>query len=123
VERQTSLFPKEVILPEESIEPPHLPITAGSTALLIVDVQPEYWSSCPAVRKDFPKFEENLAQTITTARKQRVKIIWVRADYRKQHSPWLTQFERLSNYPASQIVKNSDGRSSLRLVSQYIFRR
>jgi hypothetical protein len=88
--------PKEVILPEESIEPPHLPITAGSTALLIVDVQPEYWSSCPAVRKDFPKFEENLARTITTARKQRAKIIWVRADYRKQHSPWLTQFERLS---------------------------
>jgi len=88
--------PEDVTLPEEAIEPPRLPIPAGSTALLIVDVQPEYWSACPAVRKDFPNFEENLARTITIARKQRAKIIWVRADYRKHHSPWLAQFERLS---------------------------
>ena len=72
-----------------------LPIRAETTALLIVDVQPEYWSSAPSVRKDFPNFEANLARTIATARKNKCKIIWVRADYRKQHSPWLKQFERL----------------------------
>mmetsp|Transcript_20644 Transcript_20644/g.30453 ORF Transcript_20644/g.30453 Transcript_20644/m.30453 type:complete len:330 (-) Transcript_20644:261-1250(-) len=93
--------PEDVISPVEADhavteDPPRLPITAGSTALLIVDVQPEYWSACPAVRKDFPNFEENLARTIAIARKQRAKIIWVRADYRKHHSPWLAQFERLS---------------------------
>lgn len=76
--------------------PPRIPIHAGKTALLIVDVQPEYWSSCPSVRMDFPHFEENLARTIDMARKQRAKIIWVRADYRKHHSPWLIQFERLN---------------------------
>lgn len=76
--------------------PPSIPIHAGKTALLIVDVQPEYWSSCPSVRQDFPYFEENLARTIDIARRQRAKIIWVRADYRKHHSPWLIQFERLN---------------------------
>ena len=76
--------------------PPRIPIHAGKTALLIVDVQPEYWSSCPSVREDFPLFEENMARTIDVARKQRAKIIWVRADYRKHHSPWLVQFERLN---------------------------
>lgn len=73
-----------------------IPIHAETTALLIVDVQPEYWSSCPSVRKDFPDFETNLARTLKTAREQRCKIIWVRANYRRETSPWLAQFERLS---------------------------
>lgn len=48
-------------------------------------IQIEYWTDCPSVRKDFPHFEENLALTIEIARKQKAKIIWVRADYRKHH--------------------------------------
>lgn len=72
------------------------PIYAGKTALLIVDVQPEYWKNCPAVRQDFPNFEENLGNTLKVARERKAKIIWVRADYRYHHSPWLVQFERLN---------------------------
>ena len=72
-----------------------LPMSADTTALLIVDVQPEYWSNCPAVRKDFPDFPSNLASTIETCRQRNAKIIWVRADYRYSHSPWLVQFERI----------------------------
>jgi nicotinamidase-related amidase len=72
-----------------------LPMSAETTALLIVDVQPEYWSNCPAVRKDFPEFPSNLASTIETCRQRNAKIIWVRADYRYSHSPWLVQFERI----------------------------
>jgi nicotinamidase-related amidase len=71
------------------------PLKAETTALLIVDVQPEYWSNCPAVRKDFPEFPRRLANTIEICRKRRAKIIWVRADYRYSHSPWLLQFERI----------------------------
>ena len=71
------------------------PIQAEKTALLIVDVQPEYWGHCPAVRKDFPNFPSNLAKTIDICRQRRAKIIWVRADYRYSHSPWLLQFERI----------------------------
>ena len=71
------------------------PLPAESTALLIVDVQPEYWSNCSAVRKDFPDFPKNLQKTINLCRQRRAKIIWVRADYRHKHSPWLSQFERI----------------------------
>jgi nicotinamidase-related amidase len=71
------------------------PLPAETTALLIVDVQPEYWSNCPAVRTDFPNFPQKLAKTIEICRRQRAKIIWVRADYRYSHSPWLSQFERI----------------------------
>lgn len=71
------------------------PLPAETTALLIVDVQPEYWSNCPAVRKDFPDFPEHLRKTIKICRQRRAKIIWVRADYQHKHSPWLSQFERI----------------------------
>jgi nicotinamidase-related amidase len=71
------------------------PLPAETTALLIVDVQPEYWSNCPAVRKDFPDFPEHLRKTIEICRERRAKIIWVRADYQHKHSPWLSQFERI----------------------------
>lgn len=71
------------------------PLHAETTALLVVDVQPEYWSNCPSVRTDFPDFPARLQQTVETCRQRRAKIIWVRADYRHAHSPWLVQFERL----------------------------
>jgi len=73
-----------------------IPLYAEKTALLIVDVQPEYWSSCPAVQQDFPDFEKNFGLTLKTARERKCKIIWVRADYTRESSPWLKQFERLS---------------------------
>jgi maleamate amidohydrolase len=72
-----------------------MPIYAEKTALLVVDVQPEYWSQCPAVRKDFPNLPQNLKRTISTCRERGSKIIFVRADYRHSHSPWLAQFARL----------------------------
>jgi len=62
---------------------------------LSTDVQPEYWSQCPAVRKDFPDFPKHLERLVAQCRAQRAKIIWVRADYRYAHSPWLVQFARL----------------------------
>ena len=59
------------------------------------DVQPQYWSECPSVRRDFPDFPKKLSQTIATCRQRGAKLIFVRADYRYSHSPWLAQFERL----------------------------
>ena len=72
-----------------------MPLHAEKTALLVVDVQPEYWTNCAAVRKDFPEFPQNLERTIKTSRDRGCKIIFVRADYRFDHSPWLAQFARL----------------------------
>lgn len=89
----------EVFEDDTNVSPPIYikpsPIKAESTALLIVDVQPEYWSNCPAVRNDFPDFPNHLRKTIEICRQRRAKIIWVRADYRHKHSPWLSHFERI----------------------------
>ena len=71
------------------------PIDAKTTALLVVDVQPEYWTDCPAVRQDFPSFPKNLERTINICREKNVKIIHIRADYRYSQSPWLPQFQKL----------------------------
>lgn len=82
--------------------------TARSTALLVVDVQPEYWSFCPEVRKDFPNFPTNIARAISTCRCKRVPIVWIRADYRYNCSPWLREFERMRGEECDrQITFNS----------------
>lgn len=83
------------------------PLDASRTALLIVDVQPEYWSQCPAVRQDFPEFPSHLSSLIETCRNRRAKIIWVRADYRFSHSPWLMQFARLHHGKIPSEVESS----------------
>jgi len=74
---------------------PSGPLHAENTALVIVDVQPEYWSASEDVRRDFPHFPERLQQTIELCRQRNVKIIWVRADYNHSQSPWLSQFETI----------------------------
>ena len=72
-------------------------LPANSTALLVVDVQPEYWSASEEVRRDFPDFEKNVAQALEMFRSRSMHVIHVRADYRKANgkSPWLWQFERI----------------------------
>jgi len=84
-----------------------LPLWTEKTALLVVDVQPEYWSQCPAVRQDFPDFPSRLQATVETCRQQNcAKIIWVRADYRYAHSPWLKQFARIHGLEDKKRSKN-----------------
>jgi len=91
-----------------------LPLHAEKTALLVVDVQPEYWSQCPAVQKDFPDFPRNLEATVQTCRRQTVaKIIWVRADYRYSHSPWLKQFSRIHSLEDDNKLQRSNFRAEV----------
>jgi nicotinamidase-related amidase len=83
-------------------------IDPSTTALLIVDVQPEYWSECPPVRRDFPNFPTKISNLLTHCRSNNTKrIIWVRADYSYEHSPWLHQFARLHNGSIPPIVRPS----------------
>lgn len=86
----------------------HCQLDASKTALLIVDVQPEYWSECPPVRRDFPQFPTKISSLIQNCRTQNTKrIIWVRADYSYEHSPWLHQFARLHEGNIPPIVRPS----------------
>ena len=72
------------------------PVDANRSCLVVVDVQPEYWSKCQQVKEDFPHFPTKCGETITLCRKRGVPIIFIRADYRISHSPWLRQFRRVS---------------------------
>jgi nicotinamidase-related amidase len=84
------------------------PLDPSTTVLLVVDVQPEYWSECPAVRKDFPNFPSKISSLIENCREQNVKrIIWVRAAYDYDHSPWLHQFARLHQGRIPPVVQAS----------------
>ena len=51
----------------------------GKTALLVVDVQPEYWSSenGTAVRTSFPHFSERMARLLQWARSPESKVSMV----------------------------------------------
>jgi nicotinamidase-related amidase len=90
---------------QQSCTPPSL--DASRTALVIVDVQPEYWSECPAVRQDFPHFPSRISSLIDNCRSKNAKCIWVRADYSFENSPWLQQFSRLHKGRIPPIVKPS----------------
>jgi nicotinamidase-related amidase len=89
----------------DSSEAGCLSLDASRTALLIVDVQPEYWSECPAVRKDFAHFPSKISSLIQNCRTQGAKCIWVRADYAYDRSPWLQQFSRLHQGRIPPVVK------------------
>ncbi|CAJ1934354.1 unnamed protein product [Cylindrotheca closterium] len=91
----------------KSIAPRCPSIDPTQTALLIVDVQPEYWSECPAVRKDFPHFPAKMSSLIENCRSQGMKCIWVRADYSYDRSPWLQQFTRLHQGRIPPVVRPS----------------
>jgi len=82
-------------------------VNPSRTALLIVDVQPEYWSECPAVLKDFPHFPSKMSSLIENSRSQGMKCIWVRADYSFDRSPWLQQFSRLHQGRIPPVVEPS----------------
>lgn len=88
-----------------SLQSEHL--DASTTAVLIVDVQPEYWSDCPAVRQDFPNFPQQMKELLETVRAKDAKCIWVRAEYDYEKSPWLQQFARLHKGRIPPIVKAS----------------
>lgn len=71
----------------------------GRTCLVVVDVQPEYWSGLSdggEMKRDFPLFEENTAALLRACRARGLEIAWVRADYRRERSPWLPQFSALN---------------------------
>ena len=66
------------------------------TALMLVDVQPVYWSLAPEIREGFPDFEENISSLLACAREAGSPIIHVKASYSDATCPWLKQFRRLN---------------------------
>ncbi len=76
-----------------------------SFSVYLFSKQPEYWSECPAVRKDFPEFPSRISSLVQNCRVQGAKCIWVRADYSFDKSPWLQQFARLHQGRIPPVVQ------------------
>ena len=106
----SSLSPKEESSSSSTLSSSFPSLDASKTALLVVDIQPEYWSNCPAVRQDFPNFPDKVAALLKQCRHPTDgvgKIVWVRAEYSYETSPWLAQFSRLHKGRIPPIVAPS----------------
>lgn len=66
------------------------------TALMLVDLQPVYWTECEPARENFPHLPENVAALLAAARDSGAEVVHVRAAYSREQCPWLPQFERLN---------------------------
>lgn len=72
--------------------------TLGKTALLVVDVQREYWSSenGTAVRTSFPQFEERMARLLKWARSPSSgvsKVVHILAHYDNDRTPFADTYK------------------------------
>ena len=78
---------------------------APNDALIVVDVQPEYWSSSSAdVATSFPEFPLKLQRCLSWARSRKLLVIWVRCEYNSSNSPWLGNFAQLNPEKQSTII-------------------
>eukprot|EP00927_Polykrikos_kofoidii_P061594 TRINITY_DN56426_c0_g1_i1.p1 TRINITY_DN56426_c0_g1~~TRINITY_DN56426_c0_g1_i1.p1 ORF type:complete len:244 (+),score=40.17 TRINITY_DN56426_c0_g1_i1:53-733(+) len=71
------------------------PLLGKHTALIVVDVQPEYWSDAEQIRRDFPSFPACCGEVIALFRARSLPVVHVRADYRPERCAWLPQFQKL----------------------------
>jgi hypothetical protein len=82
--------------------------TPSSEALIIVDVQPEYWSSSPAVSSSFPEFPLQFQRCLSWARSRGLCVTWIRCEYNNEKSPWLTNFAKLNPDKQALIEFNQE---------------
>ena len=83
-------------------------LTPG-TAVLVIDVQPVYWSEVPEARGAFPDLPRNMARLLATARGRGAKVVHVRASYAFNRSSWLQQFAALHPERERVEVEPMDG--------------
>ena len=68
----------------------------ADVALLVVDVQPVYWSEAPEIVDAFPEFPRRVKSLLEAARFAGSPVTHVRASYAYDACPWLTTFERMN---------------------------
>ena len=77
----------------------------SSTALIVVDCQPCFYSENEALRRKFPHVPRNVARLIKLARDNGVKVVHVHAEYNTEVSPWLYQWLRVNAHKKSTDVR------------------
>ena len=75
----------------------HGPIRFGKgVALMLIDLQPVYWSLAPEIKRAFPDLPVNVSKLLKCARENDARVIHVKASYSQDACPWLPQFKRLN---------------------------
>ena len=63
-------------------------------ALVMVDVQPSYFTS--ALEEQFPAFKRNVERTLEAARRRRIPVIHVLAEYTEDISPHVSAWSKMA---------------------------
>lgn len=68
-----------------------------SFALLLVDVQKDFWTDEMAVA--FPDFDSNVEALLDKCRKERLEVIHLRASFKADKTDWMTRYRLLDRIP------------------------
>ena len=72
-------------------------LNASTTALVVVDIQPEFWSMNKSVPKEtFCDFEKSNSAILKTCREANAFVAHIRTNYTEELSPWCPEFSRLN---------------------------
>jgi nicotinamidase-related amidase len=80
-----------------------LPPTPGGWepfALLLIDVQRDFWSAQAA--QDFPHFPARVAALLAFCREQGIQVVHLRASFRPDRSDWMPVYRLLGRIPCVQ---------------------
>ena len=86
-----------------------VPPCGGCAALLVVDVQPCWYSQSPMLREAFPALPANVSAVIGSARERCMPVIHVRADY--EGSQFMETLRRLNPGEEYEPTATTEGES------------
>eukprot|EP01098_Paradermamoeba_levis_P009090 TRINITY_DN3769_c0_g1_i2.p1 TRINITY_DN3769_c0_g1~~TRINITY_DN3769_c0_g1_i2.p1 ORF type:complete len:218 (-),score=52.79 TRINITY_DN3769_c0_g1_i2:180-782(-) len=82
----------------------------SSYALILIDIQKDFWSSIPVVQQSFPGFDDRVAKLLSIARKEGIEVIHVRAEYSTDLSisPWAEYWAELNPEKKTKVVETPE---------------
>jgi nicotinamidase-related amidase len=72
----------------------------GPFALLLIDVQKDFWSERMA--QGFPHFPTNIARLLTLCRAEGIEIVHLRASFKPDMSDWMVRYKLRGRIPCIQ---------------------
>jgi nicotinamidase-related amidase len=80
----------------------------GQFALLLIDVQGDFWSE--RVAEGFPEFPRNVTRLLALCRREGLEIVHLRASYRPDMSDWMARYKLRGRIPC---VEGTPGAETL----------
>ena len=74
--------------------------------LLLIDVQRDFWTD--EMAKAFPDYEEHVAGLLDFCRHQKIDIVHLRAEFRRDKSDWMAKYRFLEQIPCIEGTKGAE---------------